>query len=332
MNKQLSSATLKLTAWYLVILMGISLLFSVILFGLSTGELHRSLRAPTPGMVSGGMFFEDRYGEQLRESRYDEGVARMTGNLIILNLATLLVGGGLSYVLAQRTLRPIHEAMEAQGRFTSDASHELRTPLTVMQSEIEVGLRDPSATKADYRELLESSLDEVGRLHELSDRLLQLASERELELAPTSLDDVATEAMNRVIKVALQKDIAIDNTVGRVVAQANLEALADAVTVLLDNALKYSDAGTKITISSEEKGRSLLLHVTDEGQGIAEEDIAHVFDRFYRADASRSRQHVEGHGLGLSIARRIVAQHHGELTVASVPGTGSTFTIRLPRP
>lgn len=230
MNKQLSSATLKLTAWYLVILMGISLLFSVILFGLSTGELHRSLRAPTPGMVSGGMFFEDRYGEQLRESRYDEGVARMTGNLIILNLATLLVGGGLSYVLAQRTLRPIHEAMEAQGRFTSDASHELRTPLTVMQSEIEVGLRDPSATKADYRELLESSLDEVGRLHELSDRLLQLASERELELAPTSLDDVATEAMNRVIKVALQKDIAIDNTVGRVVAQANLEALADAVT------------------------------------------------------------------------------------------------------
>jgi len=328
MNDLFDSATLKLTGWYLLILMLVSLLFSGILYGISSNELRRSLRAPGQTML--GLFIENDAARELRESRYQEGQARVLGNLIVLNVATLLGGGGLSYLLARRTLRPIHEAMEAQSRFTSDASHELRTPLAIMRSEIEVGLRDKSATKKEYKELLESNLDEVDRLRELSDRLLLLASERELSLDTVSLDEISIEALNRVIKPAQLKKIDVVNDVSPTMVRANLEAMADVVTVLLDNALKYSDPKTTVTIHSEVRGRTAILSVTDQGQGIAAEDMPHVFDRFYRVDGSRSRQHVEGHGLGLSIAQRIVDQHGGHIAVESELGKGTTFSIRLP--
>lgn len=111
--------------------------------------------------------------------------------------------------------------------------------------------------------------------------------------------------------------------------RANLEAMADVVTVLLDNALKYSDEKTTVTIHSELRGRTAILSVTDQGHGIEGDDLPRIFDRFYRVDGSRSRQHVEGHGLGLSIAKRIVDQHGGQLNVQSEPGRGATFSIRL---
>lgn len=332
MTPLFTSASLKLTGWYLLILMFISLTFSGILYQLSSNELRHGLRAPVNISLDGDqLFLNNRNAEALRQARYEEGMSHLMGNLIILNIVTLLAGGGLSYVLARRTLQPIHEAMEAQGRFTSDASHELRTPLTVMQSEIEVGLRDKSASKQQYRELLESNLDEVHRLRELSDRLLLLSSERELPLGKTTLEDVSIEAVSNVVRAAQQKDIAVTNTVTDVPVRANLEALADAVTILLDNAIKYSPEGTTVTMSSDVKGKSALLHVRDHGAGIDPQDLPRIFDRFYRADVSRSRQNVPGYGLGLSIAKRIVDQHGGQLSATSAKGKGATFTIRLPR-
>lgn len=330
MNDLFDSATLKLTGWYLLILMVVSLLFSGILYGISTNELRRSLRAPGAGAGRMGLFLDNDAARELREERYSEGRARLLGNLVVLNVGTLVAGGGVSYLLARRTLRPIHEAMQAQSRFTSDASHELRTPLTVMRSEIEVGLRDGAATKASYRQLLESNLDEVERLRELSDRLLLLASERELPLSVVMLDDISIEALNRVIALAQQKEISVVNEVKPLSVLANKEAMADVMTILLDNAIKYSPKKTTVTIGSRVQGKVVQVYVHDEGQGIASEDITHVFDRFYRADQSRSRLHVEGHGLGLSIAQRIVEQHEGTLSVKSQPGAGATFTIRLP--
>ena len=327
MNDLFDSATLKLTGWYLLILMMVSLLFSGILYGISSNELRRSLRAPGQTML--GLFVENDAARELRESRYKEGQARVLGNLIVLNVSTLVAGGGVSYLLARRTLVPIREAMEVQSRFTSDASHELRTPLAIMRSEIEVGLRDKSATKKDYKELLESNLDEVERLRELSDRLLLLASERELPLDIVSLDEISIEALNRVIKPAQLKKIDVVNEVSPIMVRANLEAMADVVTVLLDNALKYSDEKTTVTIHSGVRGRTAILSVTDQGHGIEGDDLPRIFDRFYRVDGSRSRQHVEGHGLGLSIAKRIVDQHGGQLNVQSEPGRGATFSIRL---
>lgn len=329
MDKIFTSATLKLTGWYLLILMVISLLFSTILYGISSNELRRSLRSGGQGPM-GGIFMDTELARQFREDRYYEGVSRLLGNLIVLNVATLVAGGGISYLMARRTLRPIQESMDAQSRFTSDASHELRTPLTVMQTEIEVGLRDPAATKKDYQKLLQSNLDEIDRLRELSDRLLLLASERDLPLNKILLDQVAIEAINHVVKAAQHKHITVTNEVKPAEVLASLEALSDVMTILLDNALKYSPEKTTVTMTSDIHGKSVDLRVSDQGPGIPDKDLPYIFDRFYRADMSRSRQHVEGHGLGLSIAQRIVKQHNGQLFVESRVGSGTTFTIRLP--
>ncbi len=333
MTKLFDSATIRLTLWYMLILTILSLLFSTIVFQLASQEFRRPYGPRRPNVIlSNG---EDNVFDQfeaLREAREKEATNHLIGNLVVFNIVTIAAGGFASFLLAKRTLHPIEQALESQTRFSSDVAHELRTPLTVMQSEIEIGLRSKKTSTEGHKALLESNLDEVHRLRALTDRLLILASEKELPLAPTKLDDVATEAINRVIALAQAHKIDIENTLGKQTALANFDTLTDAVVILLDNAIKYSPAKSKVTISAETSGRHVLLHIADNGHGIADADLPHIFDRFYRADTSRSKQNIEGHGLGLSIAKRIVESHHGKITATSTKGTGTTFTIRLTTP
>ncbi len=237
--------------------------------------------------------------------------------------------GCLVTLLARRTLQPIEEAMESQARFSSDAAHELRTPLSVMQSEIEIALRDKKSSKTTQKETLESNLDEVHRLRALTDRLLMLANMKELQLGPTQLEEVAIDAVGNVIPLAQDKDISIDNQVGSLKAHANRESLTDVVTILLDNAIKYSPKKSHVVIAAVERNKRIQLTVTDNGPGITPKDQQHIFDRFYRADTSRSKANVEGHGLGLSIASRIMEAHGGDITLTSSPKKGSQFTLDL---
>ena len=112
--------------------------------------------------------------------------------------------------------------------------------------------------------------------------------------------------------------------------EGDLWGLSDVVTTVLDNAIKYSNAGTEVMLSSERDKHGVTLHIADHGIGIHADDIPHIFDRFYRADVSRSKSVVEGYGLGLAIAQKIIQLHHGNITVKSIPGSGSTFSIRIP--
>lgn len=326
--KLFHSATLRLTLWYVLILTVLSLFFSGIVYSIAADELHRP--------IGPGNQRQDSYSfgvlndfEELRQRREQEGKTRLVTSLVVFNAVVIATGGLASYYLARRTLQPIEEALEAQTRFTSDAAHELRTPLAVMQSEIEIGLRDKRATVPKQRDLLESNLDEVGRLRSLTDRLLLLSNLKAVEVSPTSLDDVATEAVNRVIPLALAKHIGIESTVGKQVAVANAEILTDTLVILLDNAIKYSPKKSAVAISAKIQGKHVVLDVTDNGPGIEAKDLPHIFDRFYRADTSRSKENVEGHGLGLSIAKRSVEAMGGTITAVSTPGKGTTFTIRL---
>ena len=322
------SATLRLTLWYVLILTVLSLFFSGIVYSIAANELHRPLGPGNQRQDSYSFGVLNDF-EELRQRREQEGKTRLVTSLVVFNAVVIATGGLASYYLARRTLQPIEEALEAQTRFTSDAAHELRTPLAVMQSEIEIGLRDKRATVPKQRDLLESNLDEVGRLRSLTDRLLLLSNLKAVEVSPTSLDDVATEAVNRVIPLALAKHIGIESTVGKEAAVANAEILTDMLVILLDNAIKYSPKKSAITISAKTQGKHVVLDVTDNGPGIEAKDLPHIFDRFYRADTSRSKENVEGHGLGLSIAKRSVEAMGGTITAASTPGKGTTFTIRL---
>jgi signal transduction histidine kinase len=203
-----------------------------------------------------------------------------------------------------------------------------------MKSEIEVALRDEKMSLLDAKKLLQSNLEEIDRLNALSNSLLQLAGNN-TRLDPTTLQDCSVkEIIDRAIahtkNAAGKKNVRIivKNIEGSV--EGDPWGLSDVVTTILDNAIKYSNSGTEVTVSSERDKHGVTLHITDHGIGIHATDIPHIFDRFYRADVSRSKSSVDGYGLGLAIAQKIIELHHGVIHVKSVPESGSTFTVRIP--
>ncbi|HYH74899.1 MAG TPA: HAMP domain-containing sensor histidine kinase [Candidatus Saccharimonadales bacterium] len=321
----------RLTFSYLAIIMAMSIGFSWIFYNTSASELNR----PGPGRPVMIQVLENGQPQAINEfleERAEEGRRRLLGNLIAVNAIALLAGTYISYMLARKTLEPIEAAMEAQSRFTSDASHELRTPLTTIQTENEVALRKANLTLPRAKELLRSNLEEAGKLRILSEGLLQLAraEQTDIKLQPISLAAVATEAINRVIKPAQDKNIVIEDSVQDMQVNGDQQLLIQALVIVLDNAVKYSPAKTAIQLSAQSDGKYAVVSVTDQGPGISAIDQAHIFDRFYRADVSRTKQQVSGYGLGLSIADKIIRQHNGSIAVQSEPGKGSTFTIKLP--
>ncbi len=327
-NKLFDSTTLRLTSWYLLILVVLSLLFSLIVYSLASHEFERAAgpRRGTVIIVDQTIDFDT-----LRQQRIETSNRYLVTNLLLFNIFTITTGGLASYFLARRTLRPVRHAMESQVRFSSDAAHELRTPLAVMQSEIEVELRNKKATKTSHGETLASNLDEVHRLQSLTERLLLLDDRQTIDLQPVSIEVSAIDAVGQAVIPAQAKDINIENNVGTDDVMADQSALTNIMSILIDNAIKYSPSHSTITLTSKVKDKYIDIDVVDEGDGIEEQDRAKIFDRFYRADISRSKTTIEGHGLGLSIARRLAQSMNGSLHVASTPKKGSTFTIRLAR-
>jgi len=325
------SAILRLTLAYLAIFMSLSIGFSAVLYHLSSNELNRGLRRPPSGVIFRGIDGSFNF-EQFRQDRLDEGQHRLLGNLILLNILMLGIGAGASYYLALRNLEPIAEAMEMESRFTADASHELRTPLTAMQTEIEVALRDPNLSKTEARELLESNLEEVGKLRGLAEGLLTLArgdtNSEEFQKLPMA--EVIRKAEATVLPAAKKKHIELATTLKDGFVEGDEHSLRELCVILLDNAVKYSEPNTKVTVTGEVVSKNYVVTIADQGYGIAEADLPHIFERFYRSDTSRSKEKVTGYGLGLSIAKHIVEQHKGHITVASAVGNGTTFSVELP--
>jgi len=330
---QSHSPAARLATSYVAIIMIISLFFSLAIYNLAANQLGRSLQRqylrfnPYPRPT----FLRPPDPTQI-QVELDAGKQRLAVELIYFNALILLLGSVASYWLAKQTLRPIEEALEAQSRFTADASHELRTPLTAMQTEIEVALRNPKLSKDDARRLLQSNLEELAKLAGLSDALLRLARQHEnaTPLSKVSLEEVAVEALNRVMPQAQAKRVNIDNKVGDIKVVGDTASLIELLVVLLDNAIKYSGGGTTITISAEKHSKQGRLTLSDQGHGIKASDLPYIFQRFFRADPSRSKEKVDGYGLGLSIAHQIVDWHGGSIEVDSYPGRGTTFVVSLP--
>jgi signal transduction histidine kinase len=323
--------TFRLAASYLAILLIMSITFSAVLYHTSARDIGHQIppdsfyeTLPDTSLPQ----FHSYFRERLARSQHD-----LFTHLLILNLVVLLAGALVSFVLARRALEPIEDALNAQSRFAADASHELRTPLAAIQTENEVALRNPNLTLSRSKELLASNLEEVTRLQGLAEGLLRLSREEasDIKLEPVALAAVIEAAINHYQKAAEIKSIKLKPK-----APAELRVLADArgaeqaLGILLDNAIKYSPVKTSVTITAGRQNKSGFLRVRDEGPGIPADDLPHIFERFYRADQSRSSQAVSGHGLGLALADKLVNQLGGNITVTSKPGKGSTFTISLP--
>jgi signal transduction histidine kinase len=331
-------ARLKLTAWYVLIIMIISVGFSVVIFDLVSLEVQRFAVAQRFRMER--MFFQDD-APPLSQPDVDlvnEARHRLFLILLGINGGILVISGGLAYILAGKTLKPISDMVEEQNQFISDASHELRTPLTSMKSAMEVGLRDKSLEIKEAREMLAENIEDVDKLQALSDHLLQLAQyqkpdnkvlQSRMEKVPIA--EVVAGAVKKTSPMAKIKKITINSSgVEEVEIKANKYNIHDLLVILLDNAIKYSPKNKTVTIEAKRNDGQVIIKVTDEGMGITEKDLPHIFERFYRADSARSKETAGGYGLGLSIAKKIVELHRGNITVRSKIGTGTTFTVKLP--
>ncbi|HSX00684.1 MAG TPA: HAMP domain-containing sensor histidine kinase [Candidatus Saccharimonas sp.] len=324
------SPAFKLAAAYVAIIMVVSLVFSLTLYRLASTQLEDSLRrqyirlralpngAIVPVIISPGI-----------QSELESGENRLAWQLLYFNGVILIAGSGLSYWLAGRTLQPIERALESQSRFAADASHELRTPLAAMQTEIEVALRNPKLTRDEAVTQLASNLEEVAKLRALSDGLLRLAHQENgsAETEPVQLETVITEAIDRLKSAAEAKHILMVAETTPAAVHGDTHALTDLVAILLDNAIKYSPSKTQVTVNLQRHGNGAVLTVADQGPGIAAADLPHVFDRFYRADKSRSGSAVHGYGLGLSIATQIARTHDATIKADSPATGGAVFTV-----
>jgi signal transduction histidine kinase len=330
-------AYLKLTVFYVLIIMAVSITFSLSLYKISSDELGQGLgrqsrvmkELPKNNIIDD--FLPDF--EEMRQQQLKESNQHLQTNLIYFNLLILLLSSLLSYFWAKKTIQPIEEMVLAQNRFTADASHELRTPLTAMRSEIEVFLRDKNQNLSEGRKLLSSNLEEIEKLEALSSALLKLAKYQEdvkSSFKQTSLIKIITRSFEKVESLAEKKSIEFKNQLNEVEIIGDQISLIELFVILLENAIKYSPEKSTISISIKSDGHNATVKIKDQGSGIKASDLPHIFNRFYRADHSRTKNENSGYGLGLAIAKNIVDLHQGIISAKSEQGSGSEFTVKLP--
>lgn len=326
------SAALRLTLWYLGLIMAISLAFSFALYHVSSNDLGQNVDRQIIYFTGFLTPYDSLNYQQLRQNQLKQDKNHLRDSLILFNFIVLAGGGAASYALARRTLQPIEDSLEAQKRFTGDASHELRTPLTAMQTEIEVALRNSKLTKPEAVELLKSNLEEVNKLRSLSEGLLKLTSaDGEQDFGEVvDLKRVVLQAIEQNQKTAESKAIKLEARLRETEVRGNYHNLVQLVSILLDNGIKYSPRGSKVLIDLQSKERHINIKISDKGIGIKPDDLPHIFERFFRADISRSKNESSGYGLGLALAKKIADTHDGAIEVESAPRKGSTFTLSLP--
>ncbi|MNL30555.1 Alkaline phosphatase synthesis sensor protein PhoR [compost metagenome] len=199
-----------------------------------------------------------------------------------------------------------------------------------MKTELEVALRDPKLSKDEMRELLTSNLEEVDKLSRLSQTLLQL-SRLDYDNIPKgklSLENIIRQTAHRFDKAG--KRIEFTTTKSSPTIMANQASIEELATILIDNALKYSPADSLVSIHIGKRAQKAYFEISNTGDGIHEDVLPLIFERFYRADSSRTESGKNGYGLGLALAKKIVEIHNGELSASSAPGHTTTFTVLLP--
>ena len=246
-------------------------------------------------------------------------------------IALILVGMG-GIFLSRQAMQPIEKSFDRLQQFTADASHELRSPLMAIKASSQVALRYPEGMRPSDAEEFKSIVRSAERMSRLTEDLLLLARmDKKLKVTWESIN--LTELLQHLVKQfqaqALEKNLTLicQSNIDLMI-KGNSEQILRLFTNLVENAIHYTPSGGKITVSVNSISQWIDVSIQDTGIGIAPEQIEKIFDRFWRADTSRS-QWTGGSGLGLAIAQSIAESHGGKIKVTSQLEGGSCFTVRL---
>ncbi|MDR6124843.1 two-component system sensor histidine kinase CiaH [Bacillus sp. SLBN-46] len=235
--------------------------------------------------------------------------------------------------LANKALIPIKFSWEKQQQFVADASHELRTPLSVMKLNLEHLFRHPDNSIEEESETIHQAIQEINYLSKMSSDLLTLArsDSNQLQLIQETiqLDELICQVAKGFNALALLKSVHLKVDLAPIQIIGDTERLKQLFVILIDNAIKYTKQNGSVFIKGSIKSSRAMIEIVDTGIGISKEDLPHIFNRYYRGDKSRSR-HIEGSGLGLSIAEWIVQSHSGKIRVKSNIGEGTHVFVTLP--
>lgn len=325
----------RLALSYLAVIMTLSLVFSVIIYAITSVQLNRPL-PPGEQAQQSPELVERQFNRRL-EQRNRETRRSVIMSLAALNGVMLLVGYWLSLLLARRTLEPIERSIEQQAQFVSDASHELRTPLAALLLVNEVALRKSTLTEKKAHQVLSQNVAEIKKLTELSNSLLDLAKSEQAvsKPEPASPIKLIEEVMAQFAPAVRAKHVTISyknrGFAHNVLLQTN--AVRQILAIFMDNAIKYAppkNGKVNVNVWVDRKKHVLEFTVRDNGPGIVPGDQKHIFERFYRVDAARTRTDVSGHGLGLAIAKSLADRCSYTIRVKSQPPNGAEFTLVVP--
>ncbi|MBQ7535860.1 MAG: HAMP domain-containing histidine kinase [Stomatobaculum sp.] len=276
------------------------------------------------------------FGDMSGESSAFRSFLFSLGTVLI---PALLVFFLLSFWLARWALTPVEKAWDQQNRFVADASHELKTPITVILANLDILRSHKEDTVQSQMRWVRNTREEAERMRELVENLLFLAKNDadslKVQMSEADLSELAQDRILNFEAVAFEKKVTLDSDIQEGLRITGNEGqLKQLFTILLDNAVKYAgqDGRVRVAMSpcQEKNGKNAVrIVVNNTGEAIPPEDLAHIFERFYRADKSRARSEG-GYGLGLSIAESIVRMHHGRISCESTPQDGTTFTVTLP--
>jgi signal transduction histidine kinase len=288
-------------------------------------------------LASGQRFVAVAVADEIElEDKYASLIAAF-GAAALAGLLLVALGG---WLLARESTEPVERAITHMRRFMADAAHELRTPLTVVRSRAEVALQR-SRDADEYTGALRNIERETAQLGRIVEDLLMLAradaGERPIERRRVFLDDVALDAADAARVIADRRSVRLEvDEFEESPVDGDASLLRQLTIILLDNAIKFTDAGGVVRLSIRRAGTGSVLSVSDTGAGIPSDQLPHVFERFYRGDPARTRTGgngaSQGAGLGLSIAQWIAIEHGATLSIASSPGAGTRVTVEFPPP
>lgn len=257
------------------------------------------------------------------------------GNMILICLLLFVISMAVIFLislwLSGIAVKPVKKAWEQQKQFVADASHELKTPLTVILANNNIMMSHKDSKISEESQWLESTEEEAQHMKQLIDQMLFLAKSDagtgSVQLSDVDLSEIIEGTALNFEPVAFEREILINPDIEPdVIIHGNALQLKQLAHILIDNAVKYAADQSEVTITLKKSGDAVTFAVNNKGNVIEKDDLEHIFDRFYRAEKSRT---TKGYGLGLSIAQNIVQGMNGKLTAESNEEQGTTFTARF---